>query len=633
MPGVITDNTAPRQAAGERPRTDLSDATERLQQLARRTSSVDRFYRQALRLVMQRLGAVCGSLKISLTSGEITQHCVPEGVDRSEWLRVAEAMTLAVRVDGAARARFLGNSDTTTGEGRRTVLAVAVGQSHSLGDGVLVLMTSCPDSAAAARQLEELRLIVSLVDALAALVAQREQAPSARAPGIRSAVQAGSFQSFQEFAFALVNNLKNKLGCERVYLGRFRKNRISVASISGFDQLYPRSRSVHRVAQAMEECADHGERIRHPTESRSGRESRPDFRLHRRWRESLGDASVASIPLKYEDRCVGVVSLTNGPDRRFSDEQLEKAEQLLQPLVPAMLLLERADRGLGTHLLEAVRGAGTSLLRRGGWGRKVTLVAAMALAVWCIWGTQPYHVTVPCEIVPARTHSIAAPFQGTLVAARFVPGERVAAGTVLARLDTRELETERRRIRSEREIARLELTQAVREQRLAEAAQARARITMANSRIAAIDWKIERATIRAPTAGTILHGELRSRVGEVVSLGEPLFEFAADGDWRVKLHLPEFAVSHLAGQERGVFTLQARPDQPHGLQVVHIESSARIVDGRTVIVAEGKVEGRPPEWIRAGMRGVARVDAGRHPVWWVYGHGILDRIRYQWWRR
>lgn len=632
MSGVIAEKPPRGKTVGDLSHAHRGDVAERLQQLAREASAVDGFYRRSFPVVLESFESGCGSLRIDLSNGVIAEQRLPAGADRSEWLRVCEAMLLAVRVDGTARARFLKSAGERSDGRRLTALAVPVGQGHRLGNGVLVLFAHCRDSEDATRQLADLKTVAALIDALAALVARRNARSAEFQQEAGSAARAGSFESFPQFVFALVNNLKNKLGCERVYFGRMRGNRISVAGISGFDQLYPRSRSVHRVAQAMEECADHREVIVRQTDGRNRREKPADFRLHRQWRESLGGASVASIPIMHEDRCIAVVSLTNNPDRRFSDEQLRKAQKLLQPLASTLLLLERADRSLGRHLLEEARTAIRALFGRGAWGRKLATAAVLIVAAWMILGTQHYHVTVPCEIVSAETCSLAAPFQGTLASADFLPGDRVTAGTVLARLDTTELETERRRLYAEREIARLELTQAVREQRLAEAAQARARIAMTDSRLEAIAWKIERAVIRAPASGTILRGDLQSRVGDVVELGEPLFELAVGDRWSVKLHLPEFVVAHFRGRERGTFTMQARPDQPYGLQVVHIEASAQVVDGKTVVLADGRVDGKPPQWIRSGMRGVARIDTGRYPVWWVYGHGILDRIRYQWWK-
>jgi hypothetical protein len=53
-------------------------------------------------------------------------------------------------------------------------------------------------------------------------------------------------------------------------------------------------------------------------------------------------------------------------------------------------------------------------------------------------------------------------------------------------------------------------------------------------------------------------------------------------------------------------------------------------NGKNVFIAEATVEDNPA-WMRAGMEGVARIDAGTRRVWWVALHRMIDYLRLTFW--
>jgi hypothetical protein len=99
----------------------------------------------------------------------------------------------------------------------------------------------------------------------------------------------------------------------------------------------------------------------------------------------------------------------------------------------------------------------------------------------------------------------------------------------------------------------------------------------------------------------------------------------------IELHAPEFAALHLQPGQFGHFTTSAQPDRPSRCRIKRVELASEIVYGQNVFVAEAEVE-TSAAWLRGGMTGVARIDAGRRPVWWVVLHRLLDSIRLQLWK-
>jgi len=444
--------------------------------------------------------------------------------------------------------------------------------------------------------------------------------------------KAGAFGSLHEFAFALANSLKSKFGCEQVSVGLVRGRHVKILCLSGLDDLYPRSPGARLVQQAMEECLDAGHIVVFQSGSQLDVEhGSTGHLLHKHWHHQTGNSPVASIPFRVEGQPVAVISLRSRAGRPMKGTELDKIATMLTPLIPGLLLMERAQRNLLSHGAERLRTAAAGWLRPGAWGRKTALAGLMLFAAWVMLGQTQFVLTLPCEIVSEKTRQIAAPFDGTITAAYVEPGDRVRAGQLLLEMDTHRLRMERDKIEADRRIAELDLSRALVHRDRAAAAQAGARIEIADAQLEVTHDRIDRSKIRAPASGVILSGDVRRRVGQVVPLGAPLLAFATYDTWSLKLQAPENVALDLKPGLTGRFTTYARPDQTHPCEVEKVEPAADVVQGKNVFLVEAMVKERPG-WMRVGMTGVARIDVGRRPVWWVNLHRIIDHVRFQLWK-
>jgi hypothetical protein len=82
--------------------------------------------------------------------------------------------------------------------------------------------------------------------------------------------------------------------------------------------------------------------------------------------------------------------------------------------------------------------------------------------------------------------------------------------------------------------------------------------------------------------------------------------------------------------DAGWFVCNARPELAHNCRVRLVHPAAQSEKGETTFVVEASAEERP-DWMRVGMEGVARLDTGRRPIWWVYLHRIIDFVRLHVW--
>jgi multidrug resistance efflux pump len=162
------------------------------------------------------------------------------------------------------------------------------------------------------------------------------------------------------------------------------------------------------------------------------------------------------------------------------------------------------------------------------------------------------------------------------------------------------------------------------------AALAGAEIRVVQAELAITRHNLAEAQVRASSDGTVVSGELSKRIGEVVAMGAPLLEFVPAGDWSVELLVPETAATDLKVGFEGRFACTARPGEPLDCKIARIRPSSEPVDDKNVFIAEATVEGNPA-WMRAGMEGVAHIDAGKRRVWWVALHRMIDYLRLNFW--
>jgi biotin carboxyl carrier protein len=434
-----------------------------------------------------------------------------------------------------------------------------------------------------------------------------------------------------ELAFGVTNGLKTKYQCDRVVLGQVLGRRVRVLSISGMDALYPRSPGTRLIRQAMEECLDHGEMIC----SRPGGQwvddgASADYRLHRQWRSAVGDAAVASIPLFSNNRCVAVLSVTRPGGVGFQREELAEISKVVGAYGPALQLVARASRNWAAQTRDSLRESLAWLLVRNRWGRKLVAATAVCLAMWFCFGQVHYRLTIPCQIAPTQVRHFAAPFEGVIAASHVEPGDEVTAGQLLYTMDTRDLALQQRELESEAAVLELEVAQAVSRHQLDQAAVARAQFHVVQARLAGVERRLQLAQVRAPCDGTVMAGDLARRVGDVVSLGEPMIEFAPQGSWIIELRVDDKDAAEIREGLIGQFVTVARPDVPINCEIERIQPSASVAEGENVFVARAKVDQNPP-WMLSGMDGVATMDVGQRHVWWVALHRMVRFARLRFW--
>jgi RND family efflux transporter MFP subunit len=206
-------------------------------------------------------------------------------------------------------------------------------------------------------------------------------------------------------------------------------------------------------------------------------------------------------------------------------------------------------------------------------------------------------------------------------------GDAVAAGQVLARLDSREYrnavdaaraavsELETRHAQSRRDLRRAEelaaahvATAATLEQAGAKAAALAASLEAARARLKETRRLLDETVLKAPFSGTVTGVHVEP--GEWAAPGQPAIELAGDGPVELKVEVPESIVAHLrVGQAvRVLLPFSDRTSVPGRISAV---AQAAIREGRLFPV---KVDLAPGPAVRAGLTAQVQFDLATDPV-------------------
>jgi hypothetical protein len=77
--------------------------------------------------------------------------------------------------------------------------------------------------------------------------------------------------------------------------------------------------------------------------------------------------------------------------------------------------------------------------------------------------------------------------------------------------------------------------------------------------------------------------------------------------------------------------LVSLPDRSLPFKVERITPVAITKDGRNFFEVEATLTSKPQNYLRPGLEGVAKIDAGDRPFIWIWTHRVLDTIRMAFW--
>jgi biotin carboxyl carrier protein len=259
--------------------------------------------------------------------------------------------------------------------------------------------------------------------------------------------------------------------------------------------------------------------------------------------------------------------------------------------------------------------------------RRLLLGLAVLLALLPL----PDRVRAPLAIEPRVARVLTAPVTARIEAVAVEPGDRVAAGALLVRLDSAAIDREREEAAAQFQAASAAAAAARAEGDVQGERMAQLSLAQLAGRVARLDERLAETEVRAPVAGTVTGEDLRRRVGATLTRGELLFRIAAPLGYRAELLVGDSDVPRVAVGAPVAIRLSSRPLARIDGRVVRIYPLAETVSGRNVFRTIAEIDASQVGHLQAGMSGTGWVSSGWSPLAWQAIRPAVRWLRLRLW--
>jgi len=224
-------------------------------------------------------------------------------------------------------------------------------------------------------------------------------------------------------AIETVNQLADRLNCERVSIGFRRGLTVQMEVLSHITDFDARTQLARRIEAAMEEALDQNTTMVHPSASEG--QAKAVCRAHQELLNQRAAGSICTLPLPGRSGLIGALTLErSGTEPPFDQETVAWCETLSRILGPALELKQREERPFWSKAAEALRDFTKSILGPSRLQLKLGLAAVgiMGALIGVIEGD--HRVTAPAAIEGAVRQLLVAPQAG------YVKDAMVRAGKI-----------------------------------------------------------------------------------------------------------------------------------------------------------------------------------------------------------
>ncbi|MDP1612395.1 MAG: HlyD family efflux transporter periplasmic adaptor subunit [Sulfuritalea sp.] len=433
-------------------------------------------------------------------------------------------------------------------------------------------------------------------------------------------------EGFQAAAQALATDLAIRLDCDRVSIGLVQEKNAKVVAVSHSAEFGERMNLIRAIGTAMDEALDQKSIIVLPAPDDDTLVTRDHAALTR----EFGSDSVLTIPFAVGELTTGAFCFERPGNRVFDPATVELCQAVValgSRIIEAKRLNERL---LVARIKDAAQGELRKFIGPRHFGRKLAASVAMLLAVFFSFATGEHRVAANATLEGAVRRVLVAPFDGYLASSTHRAGDVVAAGTVLATLDDRDLRLEYYKWSSQRAQYGKQYQEAVALHDRAQSAITQSQVQQADAQMNLLAEQLSRTQIAAPFAGIVVSGDLHQSLGSAVRRGQVLFEVAPLNAYRVILEVDESDITAIKEGQAGSLALTSMPGEVFPLGVTQVTPVAVAREGRSYFRVEALL-GRTSDRLRPGMDGVAKVEAGRARLIWIWTHKFVDWLRLTLW--
>ena len=435
--------------------------------------------------------------------------------------------------------------------------------------------------------------------------------------------------SFEGAAMSVVNELATALECTRVSLGTNDQGHSHLQAVSGSAEFSGKAQLLRTVGCAMDEAIDQQTSIVFPHFDQSAVLLNQAHQTLSVVEEGLSHA-VCSVPLPGSHYYFGALTLERPIDSAFTESQLEALELIVAMLGPMLDDKRRAERSWWQRALDGLKEQAAALFGPHYYVRKsLTALAILVVLFFSVYHSE-YRITSDVRLESTVLQAIVAPVDGYVDSATARAGDVILEGDQLYKLDDRDLVLEQLRWSSESLQLERQMRDAVAARLPAKVRVLEAQLEQARAQLALANEQLARVKGIAPFDGFVISGDLSQSLGAPVSRGQVLFEIAPLDAYRVILFVDEQDIESVTVGQSGVVVLRSGSESGMEFVVERITPLAEARDGKNVFRVEARLN-TIPEYLRPGMEGVGKIDAGPRRLIWIWTHKFSRWLRLTLW--
>ncbi len=413
----------------------------------------------------------------------------------------------------------------------------------------------------------------------------------------------------QQAALALVSCVQRHLGGVVIFGWANRWSEfVRTSAISGIAEIQRSSPATRAADQLLNEC------LLQPqgAEASSPGGAAPAMG-HRQAMQHFGAEAVLSGPLRASDGALVGAWACLGSKRALQPVVQGKWWRAVTPrLADALHTIRRA--GAKPQLRKS------ATRRRVAWLGVVVAILAVAAAA-----PAPHHIAADCVVEPVLRRFVVAPHDGLLLEVKIQPGDRVAAGELLAQMDGRQVRWELAGLQAQREQAAKQRDIDLIAGNIAAAQQAELELQQISVRSNLLEDRRRRLDIRSPIHGVVLAGDLERVANAPVKVGQSLFEIAPLDQVIAEIAIPAEDLPHIRDGAAVQLRLEGLAEKRSAvIRDIHPRSEVR--DQQNVFIAEVVLDNVDRQ-LQPGMFGSAQVESTPKRLAWILLHKPWERLQ------
>jgi multidrug efflux pump subunit AcrA (membrane-fusion protein) len=471
---------------------------------------------------------------------------------------------------------------------------------------------------------------------------------------------------FVAAAMALCNELASRFKAERVGIGFLKGRYVRLKALSHTEKITRHMQLVQDIEASMEECLDQDVEIIVPPP----KDASFVYRATDHLAKTHGPSAVCCLPLRrknslmqtqegHDSDVVAVLSIERAYEKPLTLEEIETLRLTCDLFTARLVDLYEQDKWFGAKAARETRKAFSWAVGPKHTWAKVAAIAVCGLIAFAVLVPGDHKVEGQFVLEASEKQVVPAPFDGYLKTVHATAGDLVLTEqtgarfddindtcpllpviafprpvTVMATLDTAELRNKLNGALADR-LAYIKQAQIARKggiEKEGDAQMAEAEAAKAQSQIDLFNTQIASATIKAPVDGMVLKGDLKTKIGAPLKIGEEMFQVGEREKIRAEVSVPEDQITDVQLEQHGELAATSFPGEHIKFTVERITPVAEVSGAHNVYKVRAiiKPDDQKP-WMKPGMEGIAKVYVGRESYGWIWTHRLINWVRMKLW--